>query len=213
MWSPAAFREERLDVLHKAIQESGLATIVSVTSEGIIATHVPTVLVANEGPYGTLYGHFARDNPHAKVISSEIDALAIFQGPDAYITPTWYATKKVSPKVVPTWDYVTVHASGPLQIITETETLLKIVNQITDKHEAGRAEPWKVSDAPENYISVMLKGIVGFSIPITKIGGKWKMSQNRPQSDRVGVIEGLREEGNHAAADLIPSGPDAPQSE
>jgi transcriptional regulator len=133
-----------------------------------------------------------------------VQALAIFQGPDAYITPSWYATKRENGKVVPTWNYVTIHAYGPVEFFDDTERLRAIVTRLTERQEAARAEPWAVSDAPADFIDGMLRGIVGFALPIARLEGKWKMSQNRPAQDRAGVITGLEADGMEDVADLVP---------
>jgi transcriptional regulator len=128
---------------------------------------------------------------------------AIFQGPDAYITPSWYATKRENGKVVPTWNYVTIHAYGPVEFFGDTERLRAIVTRLTEREERARPEPWAVTDAPADFIDGMLKGIVGFALPITRLEGKWKMSQNRPVQDRARVIDGLKEAGREDVAALI----------
>jgi transcriptional regulator len=140
-------------------------------------------------------GHIARANPQWRDVAPDVQALAIFLGPDAYITPSWYATKRQTGKVVPTWNYVAVHAYGPIRFFDDRERLLDVVTKLTLTHEAGRAEPWAVSDAPADYIQAMLNAIIGFELPITRLEGKWKMSQNRPAEDRAGVVDGLTREG------------------
>ena len=201
MYLPPAFRQDSTDVLHDAIRRSGLATLVTVTSDGLIASHVPFLLDPEPAPYGTLVGHLARPNPQARGAVGE--ALAIFMGPDAYITPSWYQTKRETGKVVPTWNYVAIHAAGPITFFNDPDRLLDVVTRLTERHEGERASPWAVSDAPADFIQGMLKGIVGFSIPITRLEGKWKMSQNRPEVDRTGVVAGLTEEGRDAVAAII----------
>ncbi len=200
MYLPAHFEENRTDLLHAAIRESGLATLVTVGAAGPFASHVPMLLDANRGKHGTLRGHLARPNPQSKDIVAGQPALAIFLGPDAYISPAWYATKKENGKVVPTWNFVAIHASGPIRFFDDAETLLPLVTELTQKFESKRAEPWAVSDAPADYIQGMLRGIVGFEIEIATLEGKWKMSQNRPAADRTGTVEGLHREGGPAEA-------------
>lgn len=202
MYLPAAFREERLDVLHAAMRAAGLATLVTLTDEGLIASHVPLLLDAEPAPYGTLVGHIARPNPQAHSVAA-VQALAIFQGPDAYVTPNWYATKREGGKVVPTWNYVAIHAYGPIRFFDDPARLLAVVTRLTERHESSRAEPWAVADAPADYVSGMLRGIIGFEIPIARLDGKWKMSQNRPPPDRAGVIAGLTAEGRTDVAALV----------
>jgi transcriptional regulator len=201
MYMPPAFAETRTDLLHAAIRETGLATLVTMTAEGLIATHLPLLLDPEPAPYGTLLGHVARPNPQAAGAIG--DALAIFRGPDAYITPSFYATKPETGKVVPTWNYVAVHASGPIRFFDDADRLLDIVTRLTEREESRRDAPWAVSDAPADFVQGMLKGIVGFALPIAKLQGKWKMSQNRPAPDQAGVIDGLRAEGKHRVAALV----------
>jgi transcriptional regulator len=195
------FREDRVERLHGFIRASGLATLVTHTPSGLIASHVPMLLDASPAPYGTLIGHLARPNPQARGALGE--ALAIFQGPDAYITPSWYATKRATGKVVPTWNYVAVHAYGTVEFFNDPTRLLDVVTRLTERHEGRRSAPWAVSDAPGEFIQGMLRGIVGFAIPVSRLEGKWKMSQNRPIEDRAGVVAGLNEEGEDAVAALV----------
>jgi transcriptional regulator len=202
MYVPPLHKEDRIDLLHDAIRRTGLATLVTVTQDGLIASHVPMLLDADPAPYGTLVGHLARPNPQARGAIGE--ALAIFQGPEAYVTPSWYETKRATGKVVPTWNYVTIHAYGTVEFFNDPERLRDVVTRLTDRQEAPRAEPWAVTDAPADFIDVMLKGIVGFALPISRLEGKWKMSQNRPAEDRAGVIAGLQSDGREDVAGLIP---------
>jgi transcriptional regulator len=202
LYVPPLHKEDRLDVLHEAIRRARLGTLVTLTADGLIASHVPMLLDPEPAPYGTLIGHLARPNPQARGAIGE--ALAIFQGPDAYITPAWYATKRATGKVVPTWNYVAIHAYGTLELFHDPERLREVVTHLTDRHEGARAEPWAVTDAPGDFIDAMLKGIVGFALPIVRLEGKWKMSQNRPADDRAGVIAGLEAEERPDVAGLIP---------
>jgi transcriptional regulator len=201
MYLPTMFKEDRVEHLHGFIRASGLATLVTGTPDGLIASHVPMLLDASPAPYGTLIGHLARPNPQGRGALG--DALAIFQGPDAYITPSWYATKRATGKVVPTWNYVAVHAYGAVEFFDDPARLLDVVTRLTDRQESRRSAPWAVTDAPREFIQGMLKGIVGFAIPISRLEGKWKMSQNRPAEDRAGVVVGLRDEGQNAVAALV----------
>ena len=199
---PPLFKEDRIDVLHDAIRRTGLATLVTLTADGLIASHVPMLLDPDPAPYGTLIGHLARPNPQARGAIGE--ALAIFQGPEAYITPSWYATKRETGKVVPTWNYVAIHAYGTVEFFDDRERLRDVVTRLTEREETPRAEPWAVTDAPADFIDGMLKGIVGFALPIARLEGKWKMSQNRPAEDRAGVVAGLQADGREDVAGLIP---------
>jgi transcriptional regulator len=203
VYVPSLFNEDRIDVLHDAIRGAGLATLVTLTKDGLIASHVPLLLDPEPAPYGTLIGHLARPNPQAHGAIGE--ALVIFQGPDAYITPSWYATKRETGKVVPTWNYVAIHAAGPIEFFDDPDRLLDVVTRLTEKHEGTRAAPWAVSDAPADFVQGMLRGIVGFAIPLTRLEGKWKMSQNRPAEDRAGVVAGLESEGREDVAALVPA--------
>jgi transcriptional regulator len=201
MYLPSHFAETRVPVLHAAIERSGLATLVTSGAGGIEASHVPMLLDAEPAPLGTLRGHIARDNPQWQGGTGE--AFAIFLGPDAYVSPSWYATKKQSGKVVPTWNYVAIHARGPIEWFDDAARLRAIVTRLTEKHEGARPAPWAVTDAPPDYVEMMLKAIVGFAIPLTRLEGKWKMSQNRPPADRKGVVGALRREGKDGVADAV----------
>jgi transcriptional regulator len=203
VYVPPIFEERRPERLEEIIRSAPLATLVTLTDAGLIASHVPLLLDPLKGPHGTLIGHLARPNPQATSSRPEVEALAIFQGPEAYITPSWYATKRETGKVVPTWNYVAVHAYGTLRFFNEPERLLEIVTRLTERHEGSRPVPWAVSDAPADFIAAMLRGIVGFELAITRIEGKAKMSQNRPAADRAGVIAGLSEEGREDVAGLV----------
>jgi len=205
MYTPPHFAESRVDLLHAAINRAGLAVLVSHTADGLIASHVPLLLDPGPEPYGTLIGHLARPNPQAGGAIG--DALAIFPGPDGYITPSYYATKRETGKVVPTWNYTAIHAYGQLEFFDDPTRLLDIVTRLTDKHEAARASPWAVSDAPDDFIQGMLRGIVGFTLVISRLEGKVKMSQNRPADDRAGVVAGLRRDGREDLAGLVARAP------
>jgi transcriptional regulator len=195
MYLPKDFIEERVPVLHEAIRQARIGTLVTLGEAGLEASHVPMLIDPEPAPHGTLMGHIARTNPQWRRPTAGVQALAMFLGPNAYISPAWYATKRQTGKVVPTWNYVAIHAYGAVQFFDDAERLLRLVTRLTETHEAGRAAPWAVSDAPTSYIQTMLKGIVGFELPIARLEGKWKMSQNRPAQDRAGAIEGLRSEG------------------
>jgi transcriptional regulator len=206
MYIPPAFRESDIPTLHAAIRAARLATFVTATAEGLIGTPLPMILNESEGPHGTLYGHVARANPQWKLAPMG-DAMAVFMGPDAYVTPSWYATKRETGKVVPTWNYIAVHVYGPVEFFDDASRLRDVVTRLTNLHEASRSEPWAVSDAPEDFIKSQLRGIVGLRMPITRIDGKRKMSQNRSAEDRAGVVTGLAASDNvvdRAVADLIP---------
>ena len=202
MYLPRQFEETRIDVLHSLVRERSLATIVVATEEGLSVDHIPLLLDEGSGPFGVLRGHVARANPILKATRTDMDAVAIFQGPDHYITPSWYATKKETGKVVPTWNYVVVHAYGRPAFIDDQAWLRGHVEQLTRRHEAIRHVPWKVSDAPEEYVAQLIGGIVGVEMPIGRLVGKWKLGQNRPEADQRGMVDGLllEEEGTALAA-------------
>jgi len=196
MYNPPHFQEERTEVLHQLIREHSLAAVITMGPEGLIANHVPLILDAEAGPLGTLRGHVSRMNPQWRESLPHVAALAIFQGPSAYITPSWYPSTQETGKVVPTYNYVVVHAHGSFTTYEDPELLLHNVRALTELYEAGRARRWSVDDAPEDFIRSQLKGIVGIEIPIARLEGKWKVSQNRIPADRQGVIDGLREAGD-----------------
>jgi transcriptional regulator len=203
---PPPFREDRLPILHDAIRRARLATLVTFNGEEIEASHVPILLDPALGPKGTLYGHLSRGNLQLTRAAAAIPALAILGGPDAYISPSWYATKKETGKVVPTWNYVAVHVYGPIETFDDKDQLLAIVTRLTERHEESRPEPWAVSEAPEAFIAAKLREIIGFKLRIDRLEGKWKLSQNRSREDCFGVIKGLRHEdgaAERATADLM----------
>ena len=193
MYQPPHFIETNREVLHALIRGHPLGLLISATPDGPVADPVPMLLDADEGEHGRLRAHVARANPHWKIIrdNPEIPVLVVFQGADGYITPSWYETKRETGKVVPTWNYAVVQVRGKARAIEDTDWLGQQIRELTGKHEAGRAEPWAVEDAPERYIEAQLRGIVGIEIDITEIHGKWKVSQNRPEADRIGVADGL----------------------
>lgn len=202
MYVPPHFRQDDVARLHEAIRQAPFATLVTLGGDGLIASHIPMYVEPEPGPYGTLVGHVARANPQWRDASAEVQALAIFTGPHGYVTPSWYPTKAETGKVVPTWNYVAVHAYGPVRFVEDPVRLLAIVTRLTQIHEAGRAHPWAVSDAPADYVQGMLRGIVGVELPIARLEGKWKLSQNRSAADRAGVAEGLARDGTPAQAAL-----------
>lgn len=202
MYTPSHFEETRVSVLHQLIREHALATFVTLGPEGLNANHIPFEIDPEPAPFGTLRGHVARGNPVWREFSKDVQALLVFQGPQAYISPSWYPTKKETGKVVPTYNYIVVHAYGPLRPIEDRVWLRNLVERLTNRYEAARVEPWKITDAPADYIETMLGAIVGIEIPVTRLVGKWKASQNRPPADRKGVISGLREMGDADAATM-----------
>ncbi len=201
MYLPSHFEETRVEVLHQLIREHSLAVLVTLGSEGLNANHIPFEIEPAPAPFGTLRGHVARDNPVWRDFSKDVQALLVFQGPQAYITPSWYPTKRETGKVVPTYNYIVVHAYGPMRIVEDRAWLRGLVERLTARHEAGRPEPWKVTDAPADFVEQMLGAIVGIEIPLTRLVGKWKVSQNRPAADREGVVTalGAMDDGNARA--------------
>jgi len=195
MYVPAHFEESRADVLHQLIRDYALGTLITLGSGGLEANHVPFEIDAASGDHGVLRAHVARSNPVWRDFSKDTDALVVFQGAQAYISPSWYQTKQENEKVVPTYNYVVVHAYGALRIIDDAKWLRDLVGRLTERYEAQQLAPWKVSDAPEDYIEKMLGAIVGIEIPINRLVGKWKVSQNRPEVDRHGVVAGLQQSG------------------
>jgi transcriptional regulator len=206
MYIPRHFEETRVDVLHQLIRDEPFGALVTLGGDGLEANHLPFELDAAAGPFGTLRGHVSRANAVWRESDPDVEALAIFQGPQRYVTPSWYPTKAETGKVVPTWNYVVVHAYGPIRFIDDPAWLLAHVERLTERHEADRERPWQVSDAPEDYVAGLVRGIVGFELPVTRLAGKWKVSQNRGEADRAGVTTGLRADADPASAamaDLI----------
>ncbi|WP_201191327.1 FMN-binding negative transcriptional regulator [Pseudomonas fluorescens] len=207
MYTPRSFAIDDLQQMQQHMLDTRLAMVITHGAQGLQASHLPLLLRPDEGPNGTLYGHFARANPQWKELQEGAEALVIFAGADAYVSPGFYPGKAEHGKVVPTWNYVAVHAYGTAQVITDAEPLLDLVSALTDRHEAGRAQPWKVADAPADYIDGMLKAIVGFALPIQRLEGKRKLSQNRSSADMAGVREGLAaspDAQDRALAHLMP---------
>jgi len=206
MYNPPHFREERVEVLHQLIQQHRLATLVTLGVDGLIANHLPLVLDPSPAPLGTLRGHLSRANPQWRDSLQGVPALAIFHGPQAYVTPSWYPTRQETGRVVPTWNYVVVHAYGPLGTFDDPSLLEQHLRTLTNLQEAALPRPWSVDDAPADFFHSQLTGIIGIEIPVTRFEGKWKVSQNRSATDRAGVVRGLRESASPAhctMADLV----------
>ena len=191
MYTPSNFAINDLHDLQQQILDTRLAVLVIHGEQGLQASHLPLLLRPSQAPNGTLYGHFARANPQWKALQDGAQALVIFAGAEAYVSPGFYPSKAEHGKVVPTWNYVAVHAYGTAEVFTDADRLRDLVSALTDRHEAGRNNPWKVADAPAEYIDAMLKAIVGFALPIERLEGKRKLSQNRSPADIAGVREGL----------------------
>ena len=209
MHIPKQFEEVRVNVMYELIRAYPLATLVTHSSIGLNANHIPLHLSESPSPYGALRGHIARANPLLGEIADGIETLAIFHGPDSYITPSWYATKKETGKVVPTWNYAVVHAYGFLRVVDNASWLRAQLEALTDHNEAFFPEPWAVSDAPPEYVEKIMAAIVGVEMVITKLLGKWKASQNQSTQNQMGVVSGLKESGfpeSEAMAPLVEAG-------
>ena len=206
MYQPPHHREDRLHVQHALIRAHPLGTLVTLGSGGLVANPIPFLIDESRGEFGVLQGHLARANRQWRDFDPAVEALVVFQGVESYITPSWYETKRQTGKVVPTWNYAMVQVFGPLNVIDDRDWLAAQVARLTARHEQGRAQPWSVSDAPAPFVEGQLKGIIGIEIPITRIDGKWKVSQNRPEADRLGVAEGLRSspsQSDHVMGELV----------
>jgi transcriptional regulator len=191
MYIPTHFEQPCIETMYELIRSRPLATLITLSSNGINANHIPMHLSEQPAPFGTLQGHVARSNPIWRDLDSDIEVLAIFHGPDAYISPSWYATKQRTEKVVPTWNYTVVHAYGSLRIIDNASWIRGLLDAMTALNEAAFAEPWKVSDAPYDFTEKLIEEIVGIEMVITRLSGKWKVSQNQPPQNQASVIQGL----------------------
>ena len=191
MYNSKPHQEHDLQRLQQQMRETRLAVLVTHGEQGLLASHIPVLIDTGEGEYGTVYGHLARANRQWQELQQGSEALLVFAGADAYVSPSFYPSKAATHKVVPTWNYLAVHAYGSAEVIEDSAALLDIVSRLTDRHEQGRDTPWQVSDAPSDYIEGMLRAIVGFRLPITRIQGARKLSQNRSAEDVAGVRNGL----------------------
>jgi len=196
MYEPPLHRQDDLAALHDLIRRRPLGLIVNRGPHGLAANAIPFLLDAEAGPFGRLRAHVARANGLWRDLQAEAETLVVFQDVDHYISPSWYATKRETGKVVPTWNYVMVQARGRARVIEDEGWLRGQIAELTAKHEARRAAPWAVDDAPEDFVAAMARQIVGLEIEIDDLRGKWKASQNRPAADRAGVIAGLTEDGD-----------------
>jgi transcriptional regulator len=203
MYVPKHHEETNPAVLQALIQAHPLGAWVTQAAGGeLLANHIPFLLDAERGEHGTLVGHVARANPVWQSFSASVESIVIFQGAEAYITPSWYPSKHEHGKAVPTWNYAVVHAHGLPRVVDDRDWLLEQLGRLTDAHEAGQALPWKVSDAPRDYVDRLLDVIVGIEIPIRKLVGKWKVSQNRPEPDKLGVVAGLLQRDDAQAKEM-----------
>lgn len=192
MYIPSSFRESSIEQLHDLIVKHPLGLLVTHGDNGLEASPIPFLLYADEGKCGKLRAHLARANPHWKSLAEHTECLVVFQGPDGYVTPSWYPSKAETHKVVPTWNYATVQVWGHAAVIEDAAWLRRQLDDLTGCHEKLRPQPWSVSDAPMDYITTQMKAIIGIEISINRIDGKWKMSQNKEDADREGVIAGMR---------------------
>jgi transcriptional regulator len=207
MYLPRHFEQTDPARLHGLMREHPLATLITLAADGVTADHVPLEFDPAPGPdaaHGTLFGHVARANPLWQHAHGQ-RVLAVFQGPQTYVSPNWYPSKAINHKVVPTWNYTVVHAQGELQAVEDAPWLHALVSRLTQHHESPQPAPWAVSDAPDDYIQTMLRAIVGIRIPVTHLVGKWKVSQNRSEADRLGVASGLQagDDAARAMADWV----------
>jgi transcriptional regulator len=200
MYQPPHFREDDRSIQHGLIRAHPLGLLVSAGPGGLMANPIPFLIDPERSPNGTLRAHLARANPQCLELSQVSEVLVVFQGPQDYVSPSWYATKRETHKVVPTWNYATVHAWGRPVVIEDQQWLRRQIDDLTDLRERGRAEPWSVADAPPPFVAGQIKGIIGIEIEIERIEGKWKVSQNRSHADREGVVAGLGEQGDGSAA-------------
>ena len=211
MYRPPLFREDRVPEMQALIRDNPLALLISMGDEGLLANPVPFILDPVGSEFGTLRAHLARANPQWRSFADGQEALVVFQGTDRYVTPSWYETKRETGKVVPTWNYAIVQARGPVRVLEDRDWLARHVAGLTDAMEADLAEPWAVADAPDEFIASQLKGIVGIEVAIARLEGKWKVSQNRPEADRSGVVSGFETAGDerslHMARLVAAGGP------
>ena len=206
MYVPMLHEETRLEVLHALVRTHPLGTWVVVGDGELLANHIPFFLDSSRGEFGTLVGHVARANPVWQSAPGPIACVVAFQGPQTYITPSWYLSKHEHGKTVPTWNYAVVHVQGYPRFIEDRDWLYEHLNQLTNEHEASQVLPWKVDDAPPDFTEKLIGAIVGVEIPIQRIEGKWKTNQNRPEHDKVSVVAGLLEKGDQestAMASLV----------
>ncbi|WP_018693695.1 FMN-binding negative transcriptional regulator [Algicola sagamiensis] len=202
MFQPKVFREERTLFMHDMIKNNPFGTLVSMQDGQLIADHLPFVLHRDLSDQGVLRSHIAKGNKIEKHLTPFAPILVIFQGMHHYISPSWYPSKIEHEKVVPTWNYMTVHARGALRFFHEDDWKLSHLNALTNQQEKNRQNPWQVSDAPSDFIAVQLKGLIGIEIDIKSLQGTWKLSQNKTQQDRQGVIKGLRNEHSEVASSI-----------
>lgn len=202
MYLPKHFEEARLDVLHDLIARHPLGTLVTLGDDGLEANHLPFEIDRTVGPFGTLRAHVARANPVWCAAGGATLPLVVFQGPHAYVSPSWYPSKRENGRVVPTWNYAVVHATGPLRVIEDPAALRALLGRLTARHETEVGKSWRIGDAPADYLEKMLAAVVGIEMPIARLEGKWKTSQNQPATNRDGVAAGLDALGGDDAREM-----------
>jgi len=202
MHIPPQFAETRIDVLQDTIQQAPLATFV-VYCDQLVVNHFPMIIQPG-GEHGVLQGHIPRNHELADLLAAGVNAAAVFHGPQSYVTPNWYPSKREHGKVVPTWNYIVVHAHGVACVVQDPDWVLAQINQLTDQQEHAQPSPWQVADAPSEYTQQLVQALVGIEMPIDRLEGKWKVSQNRSAQDQLGVAQGLRSVG--ASSSLGPQG-------
>lgn len=195
MYTPSHFDETRPGLLHQLVHDHPLGLLITQGAQGLDANPIPFLLYTEPGRPGVLRAHVARANPVWREARTDVETLVVFQGPQAYVSPNWYATKAETGKAVPTWNYITVQARGKLVVHDDAAWVRELVTRLTQRHEATQTKPWAIIDAPADYIEAMLRAIVGIEIPLDSLRGKWKMSQNHPAINREGVSRGLRAQG------------------
>lgn len=200
MYIPPHFNQANKQTLLALVRDHPLATLITLSTDGLNANHIPLVWMDDGSTFGCLQGHVAKANP---MILDQNDVLAIFQAENAYISPSWYATKQQSGKVVPTWNYAAVHAYGKLQAITDVAWIRSHLDALTAQHEAALPLPWALSDAPHDFTEALIEHIVGIEIRLTRLQGKWKVSQNQSTENRNGVIKGLQAVGKLDMSALV----------
>jgi transcriptional regulator len=200
MYLPAHFAQSDPACLHQIMRDFPLATLITHSPRGVEADAIPLLLQAEAGAHGELWGHVARANPLWKTHPEGTDVLVLFHGPQAYVSPNWYPSKRQHHKAVPTWNYVMVQARGQLRVMDDAAWTRQLVSELSAMHEATQPVPWRVEEAPADYLEAMLRAIVGFRIEITELSGKWKVSQNQPAENRAGVVGALEAQGGAASA-------------
>jgi transcriptional regulator len=202
MYLPKPFEEKRPEILHALLREHPFGALVVMTATGLEANHVPFEIDPDPGPFGTLHCHLSRANQAWHDVVPDTEVLAIFQGPHSYITPSWYPNRHETGKDVPTWNYIVVHARGPMRVIDDPHHVRGHLEKLLARHEAKRPQPWQITDAPADYVAQQIERIIGIEIPLTSLVGKWKLGQNRTLRDRNAMLQGLLEEGRPDATAL-----------